>query len=111
MGTAIDYRLRYYFPKTDYRSLVAFQGASLVTGEWQRQGLGGTLPSLPPELVEEFFESLDARLDGLKPAGRRLQPDEEGTLCRYCVTLALFDQVFRAGPSPIGVTAPLASAG
>ena len=100
LGTAIDYRLRYYFPKTDYRKLVAFQGASLMIGEWQWPGNDGTLLSLPPELVEEFFESLDACLDRIQPARRRLQPDEEGTLCRYCVTLALFDQVFRAGASP-----------
>ena len=100
LGTAIDYRLRYYFPKTDHRSLVAFQGANLVTGEWQWPGHNGTLLSLSPELVEEFFESLDVCLDRIQPAGRRLQPDEEGMLCRYCVTLALFDQVFRAGASP-----------
>ena len=92
LGTAIDYRLRYYFPAGPYEELVAYQGADLVT-------FGDEL-SLPPEIVKEFFDSLNTLLHELRPAGRCLAVEQENRLCRYCVVLALFEQVFRAGRHP-----------
>ena len=102
LGTAIDYRLRYFFPTTPVRNLVAWKGA-IHLGD----GAGLLHPddppeflSLPAELVHSFFSSLEDTLAWLCPAARRLDRSEEELLARYCVVLALFDQVFRAGPFP-----------
>lgn len=38
LGTAIDYRIRYYFPPTPYRELAAWRGATLISddpGTWE----------------------------------------------------------------------------
>ena len=92
LGTAIDYRLRYYFPATRPDELIAFQGAWACTSQ---DGL-----SLPVEVIEKFFDGLCELLNNIQPAAKRLPPKQEREMCRYCFVLALFDQVFRAGPNP-----------
>jgi hypothetical protein len=50
-----------------------------------------------PDLIENFFASLDGTLRELEPTGRRLERVQEELLARYCVVLALFEEIARAG--------------
>jgi hypothetical protein len=50
-----------------------------------------------PNLVNEFFAQLHRRVPELAPVNRRLLPDEEDELDRFCLLLALFEQVARTG--------------
>ena len=90
IGTALDYRVRYYFGIPPIEELVASKAAVRM------EMLG-----LDPELVncfrESFVPSLQNELEALRPVGRRLDRKSEERLTRYCVVLALFDEVFRAG--------------
>ena len=119
LGTAIDYRLRYYFAVTPIKKMVAWRGAlSLVDHpvdlEWVEApqhdagtGFCGvphhfryrTHPAsqrLSSELVKNFFSSLDEVLTRITPVPHRLERPEEELLARYCFVLALFEQGFRA---------------
>ncbi|HKP51588.1 MAG TPA: hypothetical protein VJ183_02945 [Chloroflexia bacterium] len=100
LGTAIDYRIRYYFAVTPSERLKARQGAdNLVL--WVMYDTEGEVDIDPVwELVHSFFESLDATLAEIQPAGRRLEVKEEQVLARYCYVLALFDILGRAGWTP-----------
>ena len=100
LGTAIDYRLRYYFAVTPYRELVAWKGAVGVSGEpilWENLGIPLSLPKIA---IEGFFQDLDKVLSKLQPVGRKLNCDGEQLLNRYCIVLALFEQCFRTVPRP-----------
>ena len=107
LGTAIDYRLRYYFAVTPSQDLVAWGGAQMVSdrgfrGRWEL-AVGDSwveLVKMPEAIVEGFFSNLDATLADLQPVGRRLDRDAESLLNRYCVGLALFEQCFRAFARP-----------
>lgn len=117
IGMAIDYRIRYYFKITKCDSLTAFYGA----GHSGSGGFGpffdqyllltGTLPSDEIRRISEarannrvavtnaeFFVSLDKAMQKIQPAGRRLHYEEECQIARYCVTLALFEEIFRSNP-------------
>ncbi len=50
-----------------------------------------------PNLVNEFFDRLRRRVPELAPVNRQLAPAEEDELDRYCLLLALFEQVARSG--------------
>jgi hypothetical protein len=50
-----------------------------------------------PNLVNEFFGQLRNRVPELAPVNRQLAPAEEDELDRYCLLLALFEQVARTG--------------
>lgn len=50
-----------------------------------------------PNLVNEFFGQLHRRVPELAPVNRQLVPAEEDELDRYCLLLALFEQVARTG--------------
>lgn len=52
-----------------------------------------------PGLIDNFFASLDDTLRELGPTGRRLEHAQEELLARYCVVLALFEAMSRAGPN------------
>lgn len=107
LGTAIDYRLRYYFAVPPSRDLVAWGGAQKVN-DGGRHGrvelaVGDSwveLVKMPQAIVEGFFRNLDLTLADLQPAGRKLNQDDESLLNRYCVGLALFEQCFRSFPQP-----------
>ncbi len=128
IGTAIDYRIRYAFDLTPYKRLVAWHGALKliikpwesnedILIDWENIPVGVPLPvdasgnlldiaegPYPFKLVKAFFGSLDATLQTLQPVRRRLEPEAEGTLDRYCLVLSFFEQVFRSdayvqGPS------------
>lgn len=93
IGTAFDYRMRYWFDVPTTKPLVAAYGLltldPLTTIESSLRAAG-----------EEFFERLPIFLRGLKPGGRRLDMGEEVELDRHCLVLALLDQVYRVGLRP-----------
>ena len=106
IGTAVDYRIRYYFDITPHSELVAFKGATnLMEIPASRLVARGRVPipsdevAIEPHVVLDFFRSLDELTLKNNPLGRRLTAGEEDALNRYCVALALFEQVFRAGLS------------
>lgn len=79
VGTAFDYRLRYFFGPTPARELVAAKGAR-GHADWPG-----------------FAAALDATIERLRPAGRVLGPAGEAELARYCWALALFESPYRMG--------------
>ena len=108
LGTAIDYRIRYYFQEAINQSLVAEQGAMLLAGGdgpidllnvfFDSPGLGTrSYPILEASFVSDFFYALTELVEGL-PCGQLLEKRDEEMLCRFCIILAYFDQAFRAGP-------------
>jgi len=115
IGMALDYRLRYYFAVTPNCDLVAWHGAGLLCGRWfvSPKGIEGRTwipnesgePVLSEALVDSFFSDLATLLDHIAPVKRKLEQSQEELLARYCVVLALFEQVFRARPknSPLFV--------
>ena len=160
VGTALDYRIRYYFAVTPPDQLVAYSGGRIITDfqtatfpiqldfSWsgrmddsmtifdrrtgvtvmtyspryrggvsrddfaavmqQAQELGdkvvageiahatGTRAPLRGDL-ENFFSSLEIFTEFNQPVGNRLTESEEAELNRYCVVLALLENVRRAG--------------
>ena len=95
LGTAFDYRVRYYFAITSVQRLVAWQGAKIALASPPPEGF-----ALDEELLEAFWKELLAELVMLEPERRRLKAKDEERLNRYCIVLALFEQCFRALPSP-----------
>lgn len=83
IGTAFDYRLRYYFDVASPKELVAWEGLLSVGGPEQ-------------DLLVDFFASLTNVLEQLQPVGRCLERKHEALLARYCIVLALLEQMFRA---------------
>lgn len=120
VGMAIDYRLRYYLGITPWTSLVASAGALHLTGTRQTVRPDGSVivvtkfdpaegPSLNQQIwldrVDEFSQDLKSLLEELSPVRRRLANSEEEILCRYCYTLALFEELFRSRQAQM--TSPL----
>jgi hypothetical protein len=101
IGTAIDYRLRYYFDAFDCRATVAYGGsrrmrsgtlADILEEKTRRQKLPRAA-----DLADEFFESHQSLVERLRPVGRRLAQSDEDELARACIIMAYFEQIFRAG--------------
>ena len=113
VGTAADYRIRYYLGPA-HEAGAARYGARMLEGRLMRvdrieeleesevraafEGLaaeaGGFRDSVP-ELFAGLEEALARSMPWQEP--RRLGPDREALLCRHCAVLALFEQVFRVG--------------
>lgn len=96
LGTAIDYRLRYWFGVTPATELVAALGVSRLPG-FLTDELGGI------EFVsgcQSFMDGMDATATRLNTVGRRLDKDDEEILARHCLVLALLEQVGRVGLRP-----------
>lgn len=121
VGTAIDYRVRYYFGVTPWSELVASKGAFNLVGVRPislSDGKRGLITRFDPrvgpnesqrswlQLVTDFRDALTAHLDAVRPVARRLSAEDEGLLCRYCYALALFEEMFRTivpvSRSPLG---------
>jgi len=101
IGTALDYRLRYYCALTPSTQLVAWKGAVLVCGTAVPTAAdvkpgASTRRRLARELVAECFASLEGVLRQLQPVKRRLERPEEELFARYVIVLALLEHVFRA---------------
>ena len=107
IGTALDYRIRYFFAITPSRDLVAYLGAIIVSVGFEEDGSFSSesqqtidsTRSMSSMAVQRFFHSLDKALENLLPPGRFLDSYEEEELLRYCIVLALFEQCARATPS------------
>jgi len=112
IGTALDYRLRFYFPQTGCKglinSLVCYAGAAKACGGVTTdKSFGGVRQLVPPagtrsgyletDLLLAFFASLEALLSRLAPAQRRLNEADEDTLQRHCIVMAALDVFSRAG--------------
>jgi len=109
IGTAFDYRLRYYFAVTPREELVAHGGAMRLAGAtraydldsgektWQFSGPSPEEPVMPAGVVTGFFDALDDLLAGISPVGRRLDRSQEEALAGHCIVLALFEEIVRAG--------------
>ena len=120
IGTAFDYRMRYHFAVTPSEELVAWKGASIAAGniaevmpalteEIVAEIISGR-PTLTEESVENFFSDLDGLLADVQPSKIHPSLQQERLLLRYCVALALFEQIRRAGPKVFS-TSPLFSIG
>ena len=110
IGTAFDYRMRYHLVVTPSEKLVAWKGASIAAGniaEVRETTILGR-STLTEESVENFFSDLDGLLANVKPSKIHPSLQQERLLLRYCVALALFEQIRRAGPKVIP-TSPLFS--
>lgn len=83
IGTAFDYRLRYYFGVTHPKDFIAWEGMLSIGGPEQN-------------LFVDFFVSLTNVLEQLQPVGKLLERKQEHLLTRYCVVLALLEQMFRS---------------
>jgi hypothetical protein len=127
VGTALDYRARYYFGVTPPEEFVAWKGAwqcahgvvarsargvarglvfDATTGEVTARWVsaeGEPLPELDErsraefEEMKRFFTALSRAVEEIDPVGRRLDGLQEAHLNRYCYVLALFEELFRAG--------------
>lgn len=113
IGTAFDYRLRYYWAETPLDDLVAAAALRILDTRRMHTRARDSVhdgfielyfPDAPPAarrvepLLAEFAESLVRTLAELSPVGRSLERDAEVLLCRHCYVLALFEQIYRAGP-------------
>ena len=79
IGTAFDYRMRYYFRVTPHEQLVAYMGAMTLAGATPAYDLGSGEKTyeflddgpqeavLPPRVVTGFFDSLDDLLADTDP--------------------------------------------
>jgi len=98
VGTAFDYRVRYFFNAAPTQDLVAHRGAVQMAISFGSQG------------IPRAFRELEAELKTMSPelGPRLLQPEKELRLNHLCYVLALYEQVFR---SPTGIDAPIGYAG
>jgi hypothetical protein len=111
IGTAFDYRTRYYFEDYPSYDTVAFKGGVKLFIYSVCDAPGGVDdPESIYPLLWEFFGSAilgvgddsetglaDSTIGELQPAKRRLEPEQEKVLARYCCGLAYFEQIFRRG--------------
>ncbi len=100
VGTAIDYRIRYYFDITPSTELAAYRGARVANKLYYHPMTGECIsPIFPTDFTANFFKNLENTLKRIKPVNRLLDQISEELLARYCVILAYFEALFRAGRS------------
>ncbi len=127
IGTAFDYRLRFWFAITPFNELTARAGANRVLREvlgltqvisidqfktggppGERIGADSLLHSTwvadphgeftgVPNFISSLAESVDTRIGALNPVGRQLAGPDEQELARLCLLLGLLEQVYRSG--------------
>ena len=103
LGTAIDYRLLYYFWAKPFRALDAYKGAlririgdpSDIVHIPLHESMGHSATRSATRLVYDFFMSLEHLLAEIRPVRRRLLDSQEALLCRYCFVLGLFEEIER----------------
>ena len=99
IGTALDYRIRYYFGLTPPDQLNAYRGArTLSVIHHAREG---DLENVGYDALRADFDAFFGSLEGLtkliQPVGQKLTESDEGQLNRHCVVLALLEEVYRHG--------------
>ena len=107
IGTAVDYRLQYYFREPIIETTEAFRGMRHCSvhdpsGALEERVMvplyGAQLSKqIParcsiPRVARDFFASFRALLNELGPVRRRLDPEDELRLSQYCYVLAIFEQ-------------------
>lgn len=116
IGTAIDYRVRYFFGRSSWDDLIAAVGASRLTGIRlagdRNYGIPVRLVEFDPSVgfneeqkrwgypIDQFREALESTLSAVPPLKAKLGADNEVALARFCYVLALFEQMYRIGPAP-----------
>ena len=104
IGTAIDYRIRYHFAITPSTELVAPRGAVWVIRDLHPPPEVRSPISIPEDsklskaCVEGFFRTLEQIVAVISPDRRLPKDEEEEILARFCLVLAAFEAVRRAGP-------------
>jgi hypothetical protein len=84
IGTAVDYRLRYYFQAYQSSDTVAANGIAMLAGKSRK--IGG-----------RFLDYTDKLVARLNPVARELSSDDEAALNTSCVVMAWFEQIYRSG--------------
>lgn len=112
VGSAIDYRIRFYFENPHPAQLEAFHAIKWHDGSEAGTALGDLVPMYGsgrgwqvPKIAKALFDGLPALTKRLQPVGRRLPRADEEELCRYCFALALLDR--KMTPSTQDVAHPL----
>ena len=110
IGTAFDYRARYFFEITPHEDLIAWKGATRVSDEttmvpvgdnaWIGVGASANGPQLSETAIQSFFNDLDDAVEQIRPSRRQLSSQDEELLNRYCYVLALFEDPGRGRVNP-----------
>ena len=109
VGTAFDYRVRYYYEELPDRPFAAYLGAARFAAQCPAPTKAGTKVVTSPgqafasqaeldarvRMIVAFVSSLQALVGEIGPVGRRLSEAEEQRLDRYCLVLALLEQFYR----------------
>jgi hypothetical protein len=93
VGTAFDYRLRFYLPERSTKHLVARSGAMVLALEARE-------PGVIRQRVEWMMENLEELLSTIAPGRPTLDDETERLLCRYCAALAELEAAFRSPYRP-----------
>ena len=111
IGTALDYRIRFYFPPSGrmarLENLICYLGAAKACGGKLSYDDDDEVQELMPPtttlagrlnhgLLEDFFESLTNCLRR-EPPQKRLDADAEDLLLRHCIVMAALDVFLRIG--------------
>ena len=102
IGTALDYRIRYYFGLTPSDQLNAYRGARTLPvihhareGDLENVGYDALRADF-----DAFFGSLEELTKRNQTVGKKLTESDEDRLNRHCVVLALLEEVYRGGVRP-----------
>lgn len=114
VGTAFDYRVRFVLEGLPARPLAAHRGAALLAGRCEARLSGDRVeridtnaspvyglprsPGVSTKLVRQFFTEFERLTAGSDALARKDADDT--TVAQYCLTLALFEEVYRAAGSP-----------
>jgi len=98
IGTALDYRIRYWFGITPASQFVAARGVEALPRAFDEDDAPDGFMLFVA--CRRFIAALDDLVASLDPINRRLDVEQEESLDRQCIVLALLEQLFRVGPRP-----------
>lgn len=101
IGTAFDYRLRYFFTVTSPHDFGARYGADWLAIQGAVAGQEGPAAAKDrlaegSRTYQQVTDAIDVLVDRLSPVGRRLCKHDEELLCRWCYVLALYEECHRS---------------